>query len=347
MPLVALGERNMDTRTRQEWINWLSDERGISPSTMIDAKLSIDVEKGELAIPVFDTEGEILFYKYRRAPWRENGPKYRYETGSTAALYGAETLASIDAGSQVIITEGELDALALRSLGSHAVSSTGGSGTWRQEWSDMLTPFNVVICYDADRAGVEGALRVAAMTPHARIVRLPVQLGKDPTEIIQGHNVEALEAAIYGSRKFKVPAHGTEGRLKKLKLLNVSFYEVRKGIMNDPDDTPLLVDMAIDWTNREIEVEKDAEKYRDRTKVTGKLANDIDIAKTFPISELIKVNRERKAFCPGHQEDTPSLHVYADNHSYCFGGCGKRYDAIDIYKALHNCDTKTAIAALI
>lgn len=323
------------------------DERHISPLVMVDARLSIDVEKAELAIPVIDTDGTVLFYKYRRSPWNGGGPKYRYEAGSTAALYGAETLKNLQPGEEVVITEGELDALALRSLGYHTVSSTGGSGTWRQEWSDLLKEFNVVICYDADQAGVEGALRVAAMTPHARIARLPVAHGKDPTDIVSSGNQVALEAALLGARKFKVPAHGTERRLKYLKLLDVSLYEVRKGIMQDPDDTPFLIDMAITWTEREIDIEKDAEKYKHREKLDGKLASDIEMAKTFPISELIKVNRERKAFCPGHREDTPSLHIYPDNHAYCFGGCAKRYDAIDVYRALHNCDTKTAVASLI
>ncbi len=73
---------------------------------------------------------------------------------------------------------------------------------------------------------------------------------------------------------------------------------------------------------------------------------DIEKAREHPIRDLIKVGRMNKAKCPFHAEKTPSFHIYSDNHGYCFGGCGRMYDSIDIFMNLNNCDFKTAVRAL-
>ena len=72
---------------------------------------------------------------------------------------------------------------------------------------------------------------------------------------------------------------------------------------------------------------------------------DIQHAKEYPITQLIKVNRARKALCPFHNDRTPSLHVYKDNHAYCFV-CPKVADSIEIYRELNHCDFKTAVEQL-
>lgn len=61
----------------------------------------------------------------------------------------------------VIITEGEFKALLLNQLGFPAVSGTGGAGTWRREWNSLFANHHVVVAYDADEPGREGAAKVA------------------------------------------------------------------------------------------------------------------------------------------------------------------------------------------
>lgn len=60
----------------------------------------------------------------------------------------------------VIVTEGEFKALLLNQLGFPAVSGTGGANTWKREWNTCFTNLNVIIAYDADEPGREGATRV-------------------------------------------------------------------------------------------------------------------------------------------------------------------------------------------
>ena len=70
-------------------------------------------------------------------------------------------------------------------------------------------------------------------------------------------------------------------------------------------------------------------------------------AKGYPVTDLIEFDVRGKAICPFHNEKTPSLNYYKKTNScYCFGGCGRSYDAIDIYKHLHNCSFTEAVKSL-
>lgn len=60
----------------------------------------------------------------------------------------------------IIVAEGEFKALLLNQKGFPAVSGTGGANTWKREWNTCFTNLNVIIAYDADEPGREGATRV-------------------------------------------------------------------------------------------------------------------------------------------------------------------------------------------
>ena len=72
---------------------------------------------------------------------------------------------------------------------------------------------------------------------------------------------------------------------------------------------------------------------------------DIERARSYPIDKLIQVQRHT-AICPFHAEDTPSLHVYEDNHAYCFGKCRRKFDAIDIAMKVHDMTFIEAVKSL-
>jgi hypothetical protein len=75
--------------------------------------------------------------------------------------------------------------------------------------------------------------------------------------------------------------------------------------------------------------------------------NEVERAKQYPISDLIKFNASGSAKCIFHAEKESSLHYYSDdNHCYCFGGCGRAYDAIDVYRKLNGSTFREAVRAL-
>lgn len=337
---------NMDIT---EWKLWLTKDRLITDEVASFAQLDFDLARQELRIPIIDKDGKILFSKYRRSPRTTEGPKYRYEKGSTAQLYGADMLAKLFPSMPVIVVEGELDALALRSVDIPAVSSTGGSKTWNAEWAEMLKPFQVILAYDADVAGVEGMMRVHTMLPSARIAWLPVQYGKDPTEMLKEGKEDEIRQALLDAKVYPdiSPNEDATARLTALGLMRAELKKERDDNNKAWAKTPFHQDIALAWLDREMEAER-KNIFSDSVPATNKTGMDGDIerAKQYPIGKLIKVNRMGFADCPFHHEKTGSFKIYKDNHAYCFG-CGRRADAIDIYRELNGCTFKEAIAALI
>ncbi len=78
---------------------------------------------------------------------------------------------------------------------------------------------------------------------------------------------------------------------------------------------------------------------------TGIDANSILRAKQHPITTLLNVHRVGNISCPFHSDKTPSFQITKKNTFTCHS-CGEFGDVIDLYKKLHNCDFKTAVAAL-
>ena len=114
--------------------SWLASERLLTNEVIDAAQIGWDGEW--VVIPVFAESGECLFTKRRRPPKNDKEPKYKNQKGANAALFGAEFLKDAD---RIVICEGEFDALALRSKGVPAVTSTGGSKTFPEDWIDKFT----------------------------------------------------------------------------------------------------------------------------------------------------------------------------------------------------------------
>lgn len=79
---------------------------------------------------------------------------------------------------------------------------------------------------------------------------------------------------------------------------------------------------------------------------SGVTDEEIARARSYPIPDIIKFNRAKKALCPYHHEDTPSFHYYPKtNTTYCFS-CSKSADAIDLYQHTNSVDFITAVKQL-
>lgn len=106
--------------------------------------------------------------------------KYNQIAGSRAGLFNADCLWT---ATRCIICEGEIDAMLLSQAGYHVVSSTAGAGSWKEGWAELFSHIpEIVILYDNDEAGREGACRVRASLRRAEIVTLPASI-KDVGEL--------------------------------------------------------------------------------------------------------------------------------------------------------------------
>jgi DNA primase len=151
------------------------NERGICDEVIDEHSLGWNGQR--ITIPITDREGTVVFFKLAKDPMDATAsPKMLCMPGAQAELYGWERV--LAQPEHIVICEGEFDRLVLESHGAPAVTSTAGAATFRQEWSAYFTAIpSLYICFDNDDAGRHGAERVARMIPHARLVRLPDDVG--------------------------------------------------------------------------------------------------------------------------------------------------------------------------
>ncbi|HET7713866.1 MAG TPA: toprim domain-containing protein [Patescibacteria group bacterium] len=109
-----------------------------------------------------------------------------------------------------LIVEGEFDAICAIAHGFMAVSGTAGSGSWNVEWSDATMGRVYTILYDNDRAGENGAIKVAESllsrgAPTVKIAKWPVDCppGWDVTEHFRsGGTPEELQQIINAAEAY-------------------------------------------------------------------------------------------------------------------------------------------------
>lgn len=270
-----------------------------------------------IIIPIYDENGTFIFNKYRRNPLQDLKPKYLYDTGSKAALYGIHKAKD---AKTILITEGEMDCLVSLSHNIAAVSGTGGAETFSEEWGKFFIDKEVIICFDNDTAGGKGMVKVLTVVPQAKIVFLPDRPGiKDISDYVtNGGDLHAL--------------------LRTAKSLNT----IEKVIQDRADRQCVYQSTFFHEAFIKEHTKIIYEPRKRNAQITDKLLK----AKDYPIDSLMAFEKN-KACCPFHKEKTPSFHYYKEtNTCYCFGGCGKVYDSIDIYMQVNNCSFKEAIEKL-
>ena len=339
----------------KEILEWLHN-RGITDDVITQSHLSWNGD--ELVIPVFDENGDKIFNKYRRNPFTNDGPKYRYEKGSNTALFNAQTLQYVEKDEPIFICEGELDCLLLNSKGQHAVTSTGGSGTFKKEWSAFFEDKNIFIVFDKDDAGYKGAMKAQGIVPHAQVIYLPEDMeGNDVTDYFQNHTIQdffALEARSYPvprepsgmpadkkSMRAVVKAFGDAA--DELLAIKQEFMQTRRNVR------PILV--MLDYARSRYETYNHTLKSFDRKFEGGGDSQSVLRAKEVPITQFIQFNYDGFAKCIWHNEKSGSMKYNKPGTKYpntvkCYG-CGMMGDTIDVVMQMRNVDFNSAIKIIM
>jgi DNA primase len=304
--------------------NWFNN-RKVSDSVLKEFSVHLGVSPimGEcIVIPVHDENGIFSFNKYRRDPRSDAKPKYIYDKGGKVTLYGWWHAKDY---SNLLITEGELDCLTAWSHNIPAITSTGGSMSFQQEWSELLKDKDVTLLFDNDEPGAKGMVKALKYIPHAYVCFLPDRPGiKDVSDYMSagGDIHELLRTRIHFNNLQDVKDHKAE----RMATFRSTFFH----------DAYIEEHTVPDF----VKVERKPFSKNDSDKILN--------AKGFLIPNIngIKFDRAGKAKCIWHNEATPSLTYYPKTNSvYCFG-CGKGGDAIDVYRQINNCTFKEAIEEL-
>lgn len=170
--------------------------RKISSETI--KTFNLTEKNGNIVFPFYDENSELVFIKYR--PARKINPgekKATREPGGKPILFGMD-LCSFD--KPLIITEGELDALAVYESGvDNVVSVPSGASdfTWIDHCWDWLSEFKKIILFgDSDVPGKEMVKKLCIKLGEDRCYTVEQKKHKDANELLYKEGKEAVKAAI-------------------------------------------------------------------------------------------------------------------------------------------------------
>lgn len=146
---------------------------------------------GFLSIPYIGHDGRVLTIRFRclqEHDHRQYGHgKYMSIPEDPARIYNVRAVTQAD--EEIHVTEGEVDAITLNSVGLPAIAIPGAQG-WSRHHKHVLEGFNRVWVWgDPDDAGAQFTQKVTRALPRAKGVRLP---GGDVNEIYRNGGRDAL-----------------------------------------------------------------------------------------------------------------------------------------------------------
>ncbi len=177
-------------------MNYLVQECKWTADTIKEFEIGWSVEEQAYWVPVKVNLEIVNIRKYR--------PHGKMKWCSVTD-FGDARLFPVDnlQGDSIYIMEGEKDCILACQLGLNAVAPTCGCGTFKSEWKTHFVDKDVVICYDVDAAGRDGALKVYSVIGHVarsvKIVELPLEepLNADFTDYIaQGNSIQDFHALV-------------------------------------------------------------------------------------------------------------------------------------------------------
>ncbi|MDQ3816150.1 MAG: CHC2 zinc finger domain-containing protein [Acidobacteriota bacterium] len=306
-PSLHLAER-YHKALPQRLRDYLKD-RGLDDD-VIDRNL-IGWDGRRITIPIFNREGRLAFFKLAKDPHDLTpGPKIMASYGAYLELYGWDVL--LRRPPQIIICEGEFDRLVLEAQGFDAVTSTGGASGFKPEWGEEFASVQqLYLCYDRDDAGRRGALQAARFIQHAKLVELPIDVGKggDVTDFFVrlGWKREAFLRLLEQATPPPVLPPPVE-----------PAYQPRNS------NTDGLLGARIERIKQSLPIEKVISEY----------------------TPLRLSGQKLVGLCPLHDDHNPSLTVYPATGTFRCYGCGKHGDVINFIQEAEQMSFSQALDTL-
>jgi DNA primase len=168
-------------------------------------KIERAARRHRLAIPLFGEGGRLTGFTFRVVAALPDGePKY-------LNLAGTETNASVldlpRNAEEIVLVEGQLDALLLRAYGRRNVAPLSGSGLSEENIAAIAARGvrRVVLCLDNDAAGRKATLKIAERIlsrenpPEIFVMALPDGI-KDADELVRTYDVEAFDGLLAAAK---------------------------------------------------------------------------------------------------------------------------------------------------
>jgi twinkle protein len=197
MPKCALPDR----RAR----DYLLEDRNL-PGRVLDAYRIGEDDQQRIVFPFFQPDGTLAMVKRRDSI--DGAKPTPTESGCEAILFGWQAIPPN--AREVVITEGEIDALSWAAYGWPALSVPfGGGGGAKQKWIeseyDRLERFErIYLALDMDGPGDEAAVEIANRLGHHRCLRVRMPRKDGNACLLEGVPQADIDRAIADATWFEV-----------------------------------------------------------------------------------------------------------------------------------------------
>lgn len=184
---------------------YLVEQRGLSPAILEQYRVMEHRDQAAMCFAQATETGKgVAFTKYVAVQRNGDGSKKEWSDpkGANPGLWGKYAVA--EEYDEIVITEGEIDAMSVAEASFAAVSMPNGAKNdkWiERDWRWLERFRSIILCFDADDAGADGLDRafpklVARLGRYrCRIARMPDGV-KDPNEAIQKGMLNELVQAL-------------------------------------------------------------------------------------------------------------------------------------------------------
>jgi len=282
---LKLVERSHNALT-PEIIDYLH-ARGLTDEVISSHKLGYGSFYGNnwITVPIKDIDGNYAFFKLRQDP-KQGSEKTTWPSGIKAQIYDWDSLRF--AKDKLIICEGEMDSLLLKSKGIPCITNTHGASTAKEEWAEHFKKeIEYFICYDNDEAGKTGTMKMAnLLLKHGcdkiNIITLPEEVGEkgDLGDYLVRLNLPVEDLFTKYSRPF--PEKIDTSKFKEMNIDEVC--KILDAVIKKDDANKAITFLSMLNTYTE---ESQMNVFFNAPSSTGKSHIPLSIIKLFPKEDVI------------------------------------------------------------
>jgi DNA primase len=264
--------------------------KGFSEDEMVEAGVcakknnhTFDVLAGRLVFPIFNAFGECIGFS-ARALEKTDFAKYK-NTAETMVFQKGKVVFGINilkAQKQqqlvknVILVEGQMDVIAMHKGGFKSAVACMGTALTKDHIAELKRySDNILLCFDADGAGVKATIRAIDMWRDENVNLKVVRLygGKDPDEVLNALGKEKLQEMIDGAvpyMEYLIDYHKSKYNLsspeEKGKFVKDVLAEIKKLVsptLFEPylEEIRDITNIPLDILRRDINSNSEPQKF--------------------------------------------------------------------------------------
>lgn len=273
-------------------VNWARTKKH-DPAAVEQAGLIIKKEgtdryydrfRGRLIFPICDEQGRVIAFSGRTLSSDPNTPKY-VNSPETPIFTKGKVFFGLDKSKRAlleaqaaIVCEGQLDLISCYMAGVKNIVAPQGTAL-THDHARMLKRYveEVILCFDADKAGQNAAIRSLEPLLEAglaiRVINVPS--GKDPDEFIKEHGGDAFVELVKKAEGFfdyylkllcnRNDLASDKGRLAVIRELGEALAKTRNAVLIDTysQKAALRLSVAPEAVRAELKKSRPAERRED------------------------------------------------------------------------------------